>query len=79
MAIIGFSGQALNGIQRGMEDLQRSAAEVGRVERSNVAPSTGELAQPLVAQMEAARQVEASAMVLQADDGVLGSLLDVRA
>lgn len=79
MSIIGWSGQALNGIHRGMEQMQRAAEDIARIEPGNAGARSVDMTQPLVAQMEGARQVEASVKVLEADDRALGSMLDVRA
>lgn len=79
MEIMGMSAQALNGMNRGMEQLQRAADDVSRVQSGQVPADTGDLVQPLVAQMEGARQVEAAVQVLDTDDKMLGSMLDVLA
>lgn len=79
------AGNALLGIQRGMDGLRENAAEIASADRLN-RPSAGEpasgvrdLAEPLVESRQNARQVEASAKVLEAENRAIGSLLDVKA
>ncbi|MDX5332634.1 MAG: hypothetical protein LPK58_01105 [Gammaproteobacteria bacterium] len=75
------AGNALLGIQRGMNGLRENAAEIASAERLNGTPPAGtrDVAAPLVESRANARQVEASVKVLAAEDRLLGSLLDVRA
>lgn len=77
MAITPASANALSGIQRGMEGLQRSASEIASAARMNGAPERG-LAEPLVEQIRSAAQVEASVQVLRTENDLLGSLLNVK-
>ena len=78
MAITPASGQALAGIQRGMQGLERNAAEIASADRMNGEPVHG-VAEPLVEQIQNAAQVEASVKVLKTENDMLGSLLDVKA
>ena len=80
-----IAGNALAGIQRGMDGLRENAAEIASADRMN-APTAGEpvdtvrdVAQPLVESRQNARQVEASVKVLEAENQAIGSLLDVKA
>ena len=72
------AGTALPSIQRGMEALQRNAAETAGA-RGMDGNAVGNLARPLVEQVDIASRVEASVRVLQAEDRLLGALLDLRA
>lgn len=68
---------ALNGIQRGIDGLQRNAAEIAGVS----GPNGGEvrsMVEPLVELRMNVQQVEASVQVLKAEDRALGALLDVK-
>lgn len=78
MAITPASGFALNGIQRGMEGLQRNAADIASADRLN-GTETRSVAEPLVGQIQNAAQVEASVKVLKTENDMLGALLDVKA
>lgn len=79
------AGNALLGIQRGMDGLRENAAEIASADRYNrVGPGQGtdpvrDIAEPLVESRQNARQVEASAKVLEAENQAIGSLLDVKA
>jgi len=78
MAITPASGLALNGIQRGMEGLQRNAADIASADRLN-GTETRSIVEPLVGQIQNAAQVEASVKVLKTENDMLGALLDVKA
>lgn len=80
MAITPAGTSALTGIQRGLDGLQRTAAEIASTGRMNGSGSgTGVAAEALVAQIQHAHQVEASVRVLETENRMLGSLLDVKA
>ncbi len=66
---------ALNGIANGQQGLRRAAAEIAN--QPDAGPQA--TAQSLLELRAGQRQVEASVKVLQAADGLLGSLLDVEA
>ena len=77
-----IAGNALLGIQRGMDGLRENAAEIASADRLN-GPAPGQssdpvrdLAEPLVESRQNARQVEASAKVLEAENQAIGSLLE---
>ena len=89
-----LANSAMLGMQRGMEGLQRNAAEIASVgvnvqnsppvaENANNPMQTAEeardLATPVVEQIQNVNQVEGSAQVMQTEDRLLGSLLDVMA
>ncbi|HSP00190.1 MAG TPA: hypothetical protein VLN90_01880 [Thioalkalivibrio sp.] len=78
MAITPASGFALNGIQRGMDGLQRNAADIASADRLN-GTETRSIVEPLVGQIQNATQVEASVKVLKTENDMLGALLDVKA
>jgi hypothetical protein len=78
MPITPASGQALTGIQRGLEGLQRNAAEIAGGGRMD-GEGQRSVSEPLVEQIRNAAQVEASVKVLQTENDMLGSLLDVKA
>lgn len=71
------SSGALNGIQRGIDGLQRNAAEIAGVSGSN-GSEVRSLTEPLVELRTNVQQVEASVQVLKAEDRALGALLDVK-
>ena len=89
-----LANSAMLGMQRGMEGLQRNAAEIaGANVNVQNSPLGGEnvnnpmrtpeaardFATPLVEQIQNVNQVQSSAQVMQTEDRVLGSLLDVMA
>jgi hypothetical protein len=78
MAITPAAGFALNGIQRSMEGLQLNAADIASADRLN-GEATTSVAEPLVGQIQNTTQIEASVKVLQAENRMLGALLDVKA
>ncbi|WP_320824235.1 flagellar biosynthesis protein FlgE [Reinekea sp.] len=66
------------GVQRGYEQLNRSAEQISK---ANVPPAEGgpeELVTPMVEQMLAKTQVQASAKVIQTASDTLGSLIDIK-
>lgn len=65
---------ALGGIRNGLERLDAAALEIATASARRESPA--ELTDALVASLEAARAVEASARVLERADDVLGTLVD---
>lgn len=76
MEIKSAMGNAVLGIRRGMEGLERNAAQVASAEQMRGEASPLE---PLVDSLSNQRQVEASVKVLRAVDEALGSLFDEKA
>jgi len=73
MAIESAYSSALTGIRRGLDGLDRNAAEIARATAGREPASvTG----PLVESQSHARQVESSVRVIEATDAALGALLD---
>ena len=68
---------ALKGVQRGLEGLTRSAQDVASANTRD--PGLSELSAALVASLESAAQIEASAAVIKQVDEMLGTLIDTRA
>ncbi len=69
---------ALTGIQKGMNELQKNAAEIAgksTMEGENIKP----LMESLVELKANVLQLEASTKVLQVSDEMIGTLLDIRA
>ncbi|AHK80018.1 hypothetical protein M911_13615 [Ectothiorhodospira haloalkaliphila] len=71
------SGYALSGIQSGMQGLRSNAAEIASADNLSGQGTRG-VAQPLVEQRLNANQVEASAKVLQTENQMLGTLIDMK-
>lgn len=65
----------LEGIQRGLRDLNQAAQEIASANVTRAEPVS--LADSLVAAIEAQRQVEASANVVRRVDQTVGSLIDI--
>ena len=77
MTDISATSSAVQGIQRGLQGLNKNAAEIASAKRMD--GDGADDTQPMVEMMENRQQVEASAKVLKTVDETLGSLLDVKA
>lgn len=75
MNITSAAQSALQGIQRGMNGLEKTATEIASAEQANGTANRG-IAEPLVEQIGHRNQAEASAQVLKAQDETLGRLFD---
>ena len=73
-----INNTALAGIQKGMNDLQKNASEIASKSTMD-GENTKPLIESLVDLKANIQQVEASMKVLQADDEVIGTLLDIKA
>ena len=65
----------LEGVQRGLRDLNRAAADIASNNATRAEPVA--LADALVDAIEAQRQVEASANAVRRYDQTVGSLIDI--
>jgi hypothetical protein len=72
--IAGIQSTALDGIQRGVRKLHEAAHEIAAAPVRGAEPT--ELAEPLVAMLEAQRTIEASAAVLRRANGALDRVLE---
>lgn len=80
MAINSISGSALNGMQRGMQGIRRSAADIAQpITKTASAKDTLDFARSVVEMKQHEIQTKASARALQAHNDALGTLLDVEA
>lgn len=75
MDVTSASHSALQGIQRGLNGLEKAATEIASADQNNGTATRG-VAEPLVDQISARNQVEASVKVLKAEDEALGKLID---
>ena len=73
--ISSLSQSAVTGIQRGMQQVTNAASNIATANRDI---GLAELATSIVDLKLGQQQVEASAKVLQVDDQLKGSLLDIR-
>jgi hypothetical protein len=71
--IAGIHESALEGINRGVRKLREAAHEIATAPVGGAEPT--ELAESLVAMLEAQRAIEASAVVLRRANGALESVL----
>ncbi|MCG5499391.1 flagellar basal body rod C-terminal domain-containing protein [Ectothiorhodospira lacustris] len=78
MVITTASYSALSGIHTGMQGLRGNAAEIAGAGQMN-GTAQRSLMEPLVEQIQHATQVEASVKVLQTEDRMLGTLINVKA
>ena len=70
----------LQGVQRGLEGVEKAASEITRVGTlEDAARSTRDVIEPMVDLKLYERSVEASAQVVKVADEVLGTLLDTLA
>lgn len=72
MEVTSAFGNAVAGIQRGMEGMARNADEIARA----TSGEGGDIVTPLMESRLNQLQVEASAKVVKAVDDTIGSLLD---
>lgn len=72
--ITGLNQTALDGIQRGMRQLQEAAHEIATAPVERAEPA--ELVKPLVEMLEAQRAIEASAIVLRRANDAIDSVLE---
>ncbi|RMG53681.1 MAG: hypothetical protein D6717_10830 [Gammaproteobacteria bacterium] len=78
MAITPASASALAGIQAGFDGVRRNAAEIASKDQLE-GTARRPLYQPLVENITYSLQARASVKVIQTEDRMLGSLLDVKA
>lgn len=76
--MISAISSGLAGIQRGMQQMDRSASAIARMGTTNEG-GAGELATNLVDLMQAKNQVKANVAVVKSADDMLGTLIDTRA
>lgn len=79
MGILAVQNSAVMGIQQGLTNLRRNAAEIASADQLNQAGSETDLAGSIVGLKQAEVQVQANAKVVSAVDNVLGTLLDTQA
>lgn len=73
MKITSASDMALAGIRKGMADLRRSAESIASH------PTDAEGVEAAVTLKQSARQVEAASKVIETENEMVGTLLDVKA
>ena len=78
MAISPIGSSALHGLQRGMQGMRRSAAQVARQGTSPEAGG-GDFARSMVEMKQHAVQAKASTRALKAYNDTMGTLLDIKA
>ncbi len=76
MAIAPIPNTALQGLQRGIQGVRRSASEIARVEPTG---SNGDFSREIVEMKQHANQARASSRAVKAYNETLGTLLDIRA
>ncbi len=69
----------LQGIQSGMEGVQKAASQIVRGGQDGPAGSNTDIVEPIIELKLYERSVEASAQVVKTADEVLGTLLDTMA
>ena len=76
MHISSALGNALQGIQKGLADMDKNAAKIASADAFN-SQNPADAAQPLVDMQSNRLQVEASAKAMKTVDATIGSLIDV--
>lgn len=79
MAINSISGNAVQGVQRGMRQMRKSAADIASANQLNGQIPTKDAVRALVELHQSSLQTSASVKALKTADTVIGSLLDVKA
>ena len=79
MGILSIQNSAVMGIQQGLNNLRRNAADIASADQLNQAGSETDLVGSLVGLKQAEIQVSANAKVVSAADQVLGTLIDTQA
>lgn len=76
MSDLSALSSGVSGIQRGLNQLNKSASEIASANQLSGEPGK-DVSEPLIAMKEAQLQVKAAAKVIKTADDTLGSLLDV--
>jgi hypothetical protein len=79
MAINSISGNAIQGIQRGMRQMRKSATDIASTNQLNGQIPTKDAVRALVELHQSSLQISTSVKALKTADTVIGSLLDVKA
>lgn len=79
MGILSVQNSAVMGIQTGLNNLRRNAAEIASADQLNQAGNETDLTGSLIGLKQSEVQVQANAKVVSAVDEVLGTLLDTEA
>lgn len=79
MGVLSIQSSAVQGIQRGLEGMRKSAAEIASADQLNHAGKETDLIGSLVDLQQSKVQVQASAKVVSTLDEVVGTLIDTRA
>lgn len=80
MPINSTSNSALQGINQGFRNMRRIASDVaGNIKSPDKASSSTDLSRSLVEMKQVTYQTKASVKIVQAENEMIGSLLDVKA
>ncbi|WP_428609579.1 hypothetical protein [Sedimenticola sp.] len=79
MAINSISDSALQGIQRGMQQMRRNAADIASANQLTSKAPTKDAVRALVELHQSSLQTSASIKAFKTADSLIGSLLDVKA
>jgi len=69
----------LEGIQRGLQGIEKSASEIAKIGTSDNASGSASFVEPILELKLYERSIQASAKVVEVADEVLGTLLDTMA
>jgi len=78
MGVLSIQSSAVQGIQRGLDGMRKSAAEIASADQLNHAGQETDLAGALINLQQNKVQVQASAKVVSTMDEVIGTLIDTR-
>ena len=79
MAVLSVQSSAVLGIQRGLDDMRKNAADIASTDQLSNAGQETDIVSSLVDMKQNQVQVQASAKVVSAIDEVLGTIIDTRA
>ena len=79
MAVLSVQSSAVLGIQRGLDDMRKNAADIASTDQLSNAGQETDVVSSLIGMKQNQVQVQASAKVVSAVDEVLGTIIDTRA
>lgn len=79
MAVLSVQSSAVLGIQRGLDDMRKNAADIASADQLNNAGQETDIVNSLVDLKQNQVQIQASAKVVSAVDEVIGTLIDTLA
>ncbi|MEJ1356311.1 MAG: hypothetical protein RPU52_12475 [Candidatus Sedimenticola sp. (ex Thyasira tokunagai)] len=79
MAINSITGAALQGIQRGLQNMRRSTSEIASANALSGRIASKDMVRSMVELHQSSHHTTASVKAFKATDAAIGSLLDIKA